>query len=132
MKLEDGSLHSLYADAIYRNTLIVTRRIEDPEGYEEEMLNSRMNCARQSIELLYGDTMEKWQLLNKKRKFRLFKTGKEMYAIVLTAFFLNNCHTCYQGNKVQGMHCAEKPDIENYININEELDMVEWDSDEEF
>ena len=30
------------------------------------------------------------------------------------------------------MHCAEKPDIDAYVNVNEELYMVEWDSDDEF
>ena len=131
MQLPGGALPSMYGDAIYENTLVVTRRIEDPANDMEELLNLLMNACEQVIEHLFGDLFQMFDLLNRKR-FRIYRKGKEMYAIVLVCFFIQNCYTCYYGNKCQTQHSADKPDINMYLNINEELDIVEWDSDEEF
>ena len=78
MQLPGGAFPSMYADAIYENTLVVTRRIEDPANEMEELLNLRMNACRQVIEHLFGDLFQLFDLLNKKKKFRLYKKGKEM------------------------------------------------------
>ena len=122
----------MYADAIYDNTLVVTRRIEDPANDMEELLNVRMNACRQVIENLFGDLFQMFDLLNRKKKFRIYRKGKEMYAIVLVYFLIQNCYTCYYGNKCQTQHSTEKPDINMYLNINKESDIIEWDSDDKF
>ena len=132
MQLPGGAFCSMYADVIYDNTLVVMRRIEDPANDMEEILNVRMNTYRQVIEHLFGDLFQLFDLLNRKKKFRIYRKGKEMYAIVLVCFFIQNCYTCYYGNKCQTQHNAEKPDINMYLNVNEEFEIVEWDSDDEF
>ena len=112
--LENGSLPALFCDSIYHNTLVLARKIENPTD-AEELLNERCNSARQSIELLYGDLFGLFHLLHYKDKFCLFRKGKEMYAIVIVCMFLQNCYTCYYGNKVQSSHCADKVDIDNIL-----------------
>ena len=87
MELPAGAFPSMYADAIYDNTLVVTRRIEQPGNHMEELLNLRMNACRQSIEHLFGDLFNLFDLLTNKKKFKLYRNGKEMYAIVLICFF---------------------------------------------
>ena len=71
-----------------------------------------------------------FHLLKVKEKFRLFRKGKEMYAIVIVCMFIQNCYTCYYGNKVQTMHCADKVNINDYINLNEELNVIHWYNDD--
>ena len=126
--LENGSQPALFCDLIYYNTLVFTRNIENPTD-AEELLNERCNSARQSIELLYGDLFGLFHLLHYKDKFCLFCKGKEMYAIIIVCIFLQNCYTCYYGNKVQSSHCADKVNINDYINVNELLNVIDWDND---
>ena len=87
MQLPGGAFPSMYADTIYENTLVVTRRIEDPANEMEDLLNLRMNACRQVIEHWFGDLFQLFDLLNRKKKFRIYRKGKEMYAIVLVCFF---------------------------------------------
>ena len=92
MQLPGGALPSMYGDAIYENTLVVTRRIEDPANDMEELLNLLMNACEQVIEHLFGDLFQMFDLLNRKR-FRIYRKGKEMYTIVLVCFFLSKIVT---------------------------------------
>ena len=49
-----------------------------------------------------------------------------MQALVLVSLFLQNIYTCYNGNKVQTQMMAEKVDIDRYLPLDEELDIVEF------
>ena len=52
----NGGYPSMYGDAIYNNTLVITRKIENAvEGTFEWYLNKRLNSARQCIEHGYLD-----------------------------------------------------------------------------
>ena len=108
IELDDGSLPALFCDAIYHNTLVIARRIEDSQSRGEELLNKMCNLARQNIELMYGDLFGLFCLLHVKQKFRMYRQGKEMYAIIIVCMFLQNIYTCYYGNKVQALHCIDK------------------------
>ena len=127
---EDGDefvYPAMYGDGIYHNTLVVTGKIESAvQGSVEELINKRMNCGRESVEHGFGDLGEHFKLLKVKKKFSVFKNGKEMHALVMMTMFIQNIYTCFNGNKVMTQHKAEQPSLDFYLPLDENLEIIEW------
>ena len=93
----------------------------------EELLNSRLNSSRTRIENGYSDLFKYFLLLKDKSKFRLYKTASELHALVFVTLFMQNIHTCYNGNKIQTFFGANKYSIDEYLPMNEILDVIKWE-----
>ena len=78
------------------------------------------------IEHGYGDLFEWFLILCMKKKFCLYRTGAEMHALVLMRMFLQNVYMCYNGSKVQGEMDCPAVTIEEYLPLDEVLNVVEF------
>ena len=124
----DGiTMPALFGDQIYQPTLAITSREGDAEeGSFQWWVDKRMNSAREVIEHGYGDMFELFLILHMKKKFKLYRTGPEMHALVVICMFLQNIYTCYNGSKVQGeMDCAGVT-IDEYLPLDEILNIIEY------
>lgn len=59
LQLENGTITGLYGDAIFQNSFIIIRRIEDSVDRLEDVLNFHMNCTRKRSYHLYGNMSQK-------------------------------------------------------------------------
>ena len=97
-----------------------------PEHSLQWWIDKRINSAREVIEHRYGDLFEWFFILCMKKKFRLYRTGVEMHALILMCMFLQNVYTCYNGSKVQGEMDCPGVTIEEYLPLDEVLNVVEF------
>ena len=88
-----GLLPALYGDSIFMNlnhSTILSKY--EVVGTEEEKrlirkLNLRMSGVRQSIEHMYGQLFNLFQLLQTKRQFKILRDGKLSYRLGVVCFF---------------------------------------------
>lgn len=120
-----SKIPKIYADAIFNDCLTISTRIDDPQTDAEKAYNERMNSARQSIEHHFGMMFNLFRLLTNKSKHKLLKSRKDTYALGLVGFFLLNCYTCFNGSIVTERFGMKIPQIEEYLPLDEELDVEE-------
>ena len=112
---------SLYGDAIYRPSLNIMSRIEDPQTTQENNINLQNNSARTSIEHLFGLDSNLWALTRNKRKLKLKVKGEQIVKLFYVTLFLTNVYTCLNGNVVSTRYNLDHPTIEEYLPLEEEL-----------
>ena len=113
---------AVYGDSIFRPSLTVLRKIINPDDVVDKLLNQRLNKCRTSVEMLYGDLFNLFNLLSTKKKLKLLRNGKHVRKMIIVAFFLQNCHTCLNGgNCVTSMFNAVAPTLEEYLPLDEDI-----------
>ena len=120
-----------YGDSIFRPSYSILRKIANPKNDGEKILNQRMNRCRTSVEMLYGDLFNLFNLLSTKKKLKLLKNGKHVRKMIIVSFFLQNCHTCLnRGNCVTSMFKATPPSLEEYLFLDEDTVPIDDEEDE--
>ena len=89
-----------------------------------------MNSSRTSVETLFGDLFNLFKILTKKNKLKLLKNGKYIRKLIIVIFFLHNCHTWMNGNRVSSMFNIHPPSIDTYLHLEDDHTLHTDDDDQ--
>lgn len=122
---------AVYGDSIFRPSMTILGKIIDPKEDVDKLLNQRLNKCRTSIEMLYGDLFNLFKLLSARKKLKLLRNGRHVRKMIISSFFLQNCHTCLnRGNCVTSMFNAVAPSLEEYLPLEEDIVPMDDGDDE--
>ena len=120
----------LYRDSIFKPSLVILRQIEIAESEIEKLINNQMNSSRTSVEMLFGDLFNLFNLLTRKNKLKLLINGKYIRKLIIVIFFLHNCYTCMNGNRVYIMFNIHPPPIGDYLHLEDDHTLHTDDDDQ--
>jgi hypothetical protein len=112
-----GLLPAVYGDSIFLNinhsTIICQYDLVGPLEQQRliRRLNFHMSGIRQSIEHMYGQLFNLFQLLQTKRQFKILRDGDLAYHLGVVCFFMLNCYTCFNGSPCNSMFNSMPPTL---------------------
>ncbi len=124
-----GLLPIVYGDSIFLNVnhSTIICRYDSVSPLEEQRLMRRLNFCmsgiRQSIEHMYGQMFNLFQLLQTKRQFKILRDGDLAYRLGVVFFFMLNCYTCFNGSPCNSMFNSMPPTLQNFLPLDEELNL---------
>ena len=116
--------YAYYCDKIFQNHECLINRPKTALSEEDAVIYDRFDNVRVSIEMMYGRLKTLFPIFGGSKRLRIMNKGAEMVRLVMFGFFTLNCHTCMNGNAATTMFEIPPPTIEQYLPLDEELEMA--------
>ena len=89
-------------------------------GTETIIFFDRLTNSRIDIEHLFGATANMWKRIHTKHTWKLLSLNKRVREHLFSIFFMTNVYSCFRGNKSSVKYNLVTPDVEVYLDVDED------------
>jgi hypothetical protein len=113
-KMDDDTVYpAIYGDAIYELSTVIVKRGENDDGDFAE----RMAAARMDIEHIFGSTGSLFKRLSQKHTWKIAQMGCHVREHLFSILFMLDLYINMNGSKFATKYKLKRPDVEEYLNV---------------